>query len=509
MARLSWGVANARKVRKRIVVEGELVLDEPVHLGGGSEEDASVDMRLLVDEVDGKPLLTGASIAGALRSYLRARELGYEQGHDTGITVQQDLNSLATLLFGGRKGDDDGVQSPLVVEDALGNLATTRSVRDGVALDPATRTAEEGALYNFEVWDAGVVFPLRFELAICDAGPAANREDDLHCALLTIMAGLSDGEILIGAKKNRGYGKGRVHAWHVETYDFATADGLTRWIESGQNAPVHQQSIEELESDWNVTPVGDARHYFDIDATFLLKDSLLIRAGDDRPGPDMVHLMTRFVDGTRQPVIPGTSFAGTVKNRCVKIAAIHTGNHAAQLHNRLMKSLFGDVEQGRSDEAMGSRVQIRQTLIPSESVVTDLVQHRICIDRFTGGVLPGALFNQQPIFASDDSFVTLDIRIINPLDAEIGLLLHALRDLWTTDLPVGGEASVGRGRLTGQKAALVHNKPGETTRWVLHTAADPAQPLGLSEAELESLNVYAEKLEALEENDLKAEVLHG
>ena len=31
-----------------------------------------------------------------------------------------------------------------------------------------------------------------------------------------------------------------------------------------------------------------------------------------------------------------------------------------------------------------------------------------------------------------------------------------LKDLWTGDLPLGGESSVGRGRLKGKKATLVY-----------------------------------------------------
>ncbi len=39
-------------------------------------------------------------------------------------------------------------------------------------------------------------------------------------------------------------------------------------------------------------------------------------------------------------------------------------------------------------------------------------------------------------------------------DARIGLLLLVLKDLWTGDLPLGGESSVGRGRLRGLSATI-------------------------------------------------------
>ena len=41
-----------------------------------------------------------------------------------------------------------------------------------------------------------------------------------------------------------------------------------------------------------------------------------------------------------------------------------------------------------------------------------------------------------------------------PKDYEIGLLLLLLKDLWTSDLAVGGTSSIGRGRLQGREATI-------------------------------------------------------
>ncbi|MGH2542516.1 MAG: hypothetical protein ACRDIB_06960, partial [Ardenticatenaceae bacterium] len=48
----------------------------------------------------------------------------------------------------------------------------------------------------------------------------------------------------------------------------------------------------------------------------------------------------------------------------------------------------------------------------------------------------------------------LDLTVQRPQAADVGLLLLLLKDLWTGDLPLGGEASVGRGRLYGKCAEL-------------------------------------------------------
>ncbi|MFM7367819.1 MAG: hypothetical protein ACKO2Z_08480, partial [Sphaerospermopsis kisseleviana] len=47
----------------------------------------------------------------------------------------------------------------------------------------------------------------------------------------------------------------------------------------------------------------------------------------------------------------------------------------------------------------------------------------------------------------------------NQNNAEIGLLLLLIKDLWTSDLAIGGESSIGRGRLQGIKAEITRFTP--------------------------------------------------
>jgi CRISPR/Cas system CSM-associated protein Csm3 (group 7 of RAMP superfamily) len=93
------------------------------------------------------------------------------------------------------------------------------------------------------------------------------------------------------------------------------------------------------------------------------------------------------------------------------------------------------------------------------------VQNRVSIDRFTGGARETALFNERPAFGGDDTELTLEVRLLNPQDHEIGLLLLLLKDLWTGDLPLGGEVGVGRGRLKGKWATLTLQRDGGTQEW--------------------------------------------
>jgi CRISPR/Cas system CSM-associated protein Csm3 (group 7 of RAMP superfamily) len=61
--------------------------------------------------------------------------------------------------------------------------------------------------------------------------------------------------------------------------------------------------------------------------------------------------------------------------------------------------------------------------------------------------------------------LTVKIHVVNPTDYEVGLLLLLLKDLWTGDLALGGESSVGRGRLKGKKADLAHHSAGACQKW--------------------------------------------
>jgi CRISPR/Cas system CSM-associated protein Csm3 (group 7 of RAMP superfamily) len=454
-----WAGDASRRIVTRIVVTGELVLRTPAHFSNGDTDDLT-DMPLLVDPLDGKsPLLTGASIAGALRSYLRAIEKGYqkplpESQDREDQAAKAERQSATVMLFGGFRGDDYGEQSPLIVDDALGTNFGIE-MREGVRIKPESRTAEENKLFDLQLWQAGTTFPLRFELLIREG----QDPDMMKQGLATALSGLSNGGIPLGARKRRGYGQVRVAEWRVSTYDLKTADGLLAWI-AGVAAP-GTQCGSDIHALLGVMSLDDTRQAFTWRATFSLDGSLLIRSGSGRDdtGPDWVHLQARQAGGDFQPVLSGTSLGGALRARALKIAKTLDARERSQI---LIDALFGvEIRQGVQPRA--SRVMVQESAV--HNVRVDLVQNRVSIDRFTGGARNTALFNEQPAFGGDDSVLTLELQLANPEDHEIGLLLLLLKDLWTGDLPVGGESSVGRGRLKGQSAMLIYQAGNSIQGW--------------------------------------------
>lgn len=450
-----WG--KSRSIQRRIVITGTLTLLTPAHFGNGDAEGIT-DLSLIRDPLEGRALLTGATITGALRNYLWEWEWGYQTQYDEKV----HKNALAIQLFGGTHRDPNGEQSALIIDDALGEYPLLE-LRDGVRIDPVTRTAEDDMKYDIELLRVGTTFPLRFELLVAE-NEKSDYAERLQFALATALTGLETaGEIGLGSRKRRGYGECQVTEWTVTDYDLTTTDGLLAWL-TNRGQPKTSGSIHTLlplEATQVEMPI-DQRHALHIRADFWLDGSLLVRSGtgEQASGPDTMHLHRLQRDSDqRTPVLPGTSVAGALRHRTLRIAKlIHPEDGSA-----LVNQLFGSdpkhyhAKNGEGPEAeasksqkrrpyRGSKISVRETVIQEART---LIQHRIRIDRFTGGVLDNYLFDEAPLFGGAGSLVQLDLTVRNPTQGEVGLILLLLKDLWTADLALGGGANVGRGRLRG------------------------------------------------------------
>lgn len=462
---------NSREIAERVWVEGALALDTPTRFGGGQADDL-LDMPLLLDAVESRALLTGTSIAGALRNYLRARESGPPQ---PGKKLTEGL--LCTALFGRSQGEAEGAHSVLMTHDALSETPShpATELRDGVAIDPRTRTAEDKKKFDIELLSAGTQFKLRFELFLPD--DEAEKRRRLQ-ALAIALQGLERGEIGLGARKRRGFGQCRITGdWTVVRYRVRERPAdMVAWLTRDHSAATSGGDIAALLGVPEDAAKLDKRRQFTLRATFALDGSLLIRSGSgDANAPDAVHLHSRRSDND-VPVLSGTSLAGALRARALRIVNTLLQNQEARVNNQedngavpsaaweLVDEMFGVRTRSRKDDRKltASRLIVHESVVRNP-VEPELVQSRVKIDRFTGGTFPTGLFSEQPAFSTDQTEIELHLELLGAQEREIGLLLLLLKDLWTGDLPLGGESSVGRGRLRGKQAKLDYD--GKT--WTL------------------------------------------
>lgn len=457
---------NHRGIAKRYFIRGRLELTSPTHLGNGDAEDL-IDMPIRIDEVSKYPLLPGASLAGALRSYLHTRVKGY------GVKDDAAHLDIAQKLFGYVSDGENPVSklSWLMVDDARATTKPGLELRDGVRISPQTRTAADKKKFDVELLPAGTTFDFSLEFWM----PGGAEGTEMLRGLATALCGLQNGEIRLGARKTRGFGECKVTGWSVTCYDMSKPDEVLGWIQHQENSQFQEADILTL---LNVSALPDKREQLRLTARFAIRDTLLIRSSNTDPqAPDVVHIRT----GKDQALfIPGTSLAGVLRGRAARILQLLCPTYA---QDRLY-ALFGpDMDDENIQQPAGSRIVIRDSKL---ELARELIQMRVMIDRFTGGALPQHLFDEQ-ILTGGEFEVQITVR--NPTTQDIGLLLFLLKDLWTGDLPLGGESSVGRGRLQGKKATLEY----ANNTWVI-TAKNDAELEFSGTGKTEDLQTYANSL---------------
>lgn len=457
-------------VVRRLYARGTWKLRSVAHFGSG--EVGIADMSFLRDEND-VPFIPAASITGASRSFLTRQCLPWPQySHEGGI--KNESPELKRLFGGAEKEDTVEASDPmsaLIIADApCVDEKVNTSTRDGVRVLHESGTAAEGAKFDVEVIERGTEFELNLECIIrqVDDKPPGlkdgKKKPNLEELFLALLHAFEQGNIRLGARTRRGYGRGEVESWKIHDLKMCNPEDVMAWLRDDPwSRPESNLKPEPLHT--------DQQRYFRIEADFQLRTSLLIRSSSGDPeAPDMIHLQS---DG--EPVLPGTSFAGAFRHRATLIA------NTICWANDAVDKMFGYVYEDKGTnkqktDAQASRVWIEEQLVKN---VRYQWQDRVAIDRFTGGSLEGALFNEKPVYPlsldeiakkESSSNLRLILTLEEPEEAEIGLLLLTLRDFWSGHAALGGETSNGRGTLQGIKAKLIYKNtddPNNTDEWQL------------------------------------------
>jgi len=449
----------------KIYYKVPLRLASPLIVGCGADENSDVDV--LREEPSGEPLIPATSIVGVLRACLEKDIVPCDHKDLLGKDVKlKEITNCACcqfrLLFGDR--DTTGVQSALQCEDIV-LTGYHIAARDGVEIDHETQTAVAERKYNFEIVERPIpdstqptqgdnpqeVFTLLFEITL-----RAPQDVEMTRAMIEKgIRALSSGEIRLGAKTNKGFGRFE-RAGDVEWkyLDFKkNGDDVWAWL-SNDVAMEKLEGFEKKETEPESTVRKD--DYFQIDAHFQIKSALMIRSYPAiADAPDTV-----YITQSGKPVLPGTSVMGAVRHRARKILQTRWDKEVVE---KRLNQLFGFVKTSKKKnettaKAQRGKVRVEEHLIKQNPV--KMVQTRIKIDRFTGGTVAGALLEEMPLWRINDKApVHISITIPEGCDDwEACLLLLVLKDLWTGDLAIGGTKSVGRGVLLGQSAHVAWGK---------------------------------------------------
>ena len=399
---------NSASIIGRYTLTGTVKLTSPLIIRAGVSNDILNDTvdDIVVTYHDGQPFIPGTSLAGVLRQALQ------------GLVPDAEL-----VLFGSI--DDKGTQSALQINDIpLEN--TNIVVRDGIRIDDVRGVTVDGAKYDFEVIESGATGQLRIDCVIRRCHE--QQGEKIEKALAALANALQHG-IAIGARTVNGFGRIACKDIALEHYDFTKPDHVKAWLtgKSGASVAIPKQAL-----------VADRDLVITMDA--YLEDTVLIKSIFEEAWEDKSVAL----------FVPGTSVKGVLRHQCGRIFQALGSNDA------IVNTLFGYSNDDDKDSRKG-RVMVDEIYFDRQFNQEE--QPRIRVDRFTGGAMNGALFQDHPVRNTKGDAVTFPLRMTvkNCNDAEAGLVMLLVKDLMTGQVTLGANRTIGYGRVQGKSVTVQYH----------------------------------------------------
>ena len=412
----------------------------PLHCGGGS--DPSLDQPVNRDSY-GLWRIQGSSVAGILRSYIKDAEPELEDilfGHQN--RNFSSLDQSASLVWCSDASlldfDDDFAFKKIASGKDIG-FGVGPFVRDHVNIDLEKGTATDGGKYDEEIVPPGVKFAIELKLDGWNEELSADKSD----AFLKLCSAIKQGLITFGGKTVSGYGKVVCTYAEVKELNLKNKDDLETYLNLSDSpvfADNEGHSVELLKVD-DFTSKDGSLYTGKLVLPLVSNGPILVGGTNSKDSEvDMVCLMTPILDDKKKDyiykyTISGSSLRGVIRHRVFDILkALDKDNESSDELN----SIFGSVS-GKN----GSAGHIKCSDIYLDVNKAQHVQH-VAIDRFTGGAIDGALFDEAPVWESGLLLKT-EIEFTDLTALQTAVLMHALLDICTGDAPIGGGTNRGNG----------------------------------------------------------------
>ena len=412
-------------IKEKIYYYIRFKLESPLSVGNGDDNLTDHDC---IRNSNGDLFIPATSIAGVFSHYLN----------------EEQRNLFAP------KSNNEYLQSPYFISDAiLASSNVNMSIRDGVKLTE-NKTAEKSAKYNFEVIETGAEFDFRIELTIRDGDNA----DKMKKIVDILLNGFNSGEIVLGLKSKRGYGKVSLIRVYKKSFD-NDIDSLLKF--NKYNVKNYDEYILKQE---NLNKNFD---YLEVELEQI--GGLSIRRYSSKAGEaDFEHIKS---SGT--PVIPGTSWAGLIRSQVQRYVKLIENQFNTKLDVNL-DHWFGREKQ-KNSEAVASNIIVEESIIEKSKEIT-LTRNKI--DRFSGGASDRALFTEKAVFngttklgikikkgitykdneLQEDSTKSTKNSKVENNSKIVGLIALVLKDIDNGLIALGGQTSVGRGIFKIQSCKL-------------------------------------------------------
>jgi CRISPR/Cas system CSM-associated protein Csm3 (group 7 of RAMP superfamily) len=437
-------------------------------------------------DCNGLPYIPGTALAGVLRHALES-DLGKE-------TVQQLMG------FQGEKkeeGNDDGQGSRLILShaqmvghegrpvDGLAEIAWDNDFYKPFQSLPVrqhVRISHKGAGEDKGKFDEQVVYKgtrFCFEMELVSDGNSNDTD-----AWMKMLELFQSPVFRIGGGTRKGFGELLVKACKTAILDLKNnPDNLKRYLKktSKLNDSFWEHDVKDCNKSNN-----DSDGWIKYKLHLAPEDFFLFSSGLESDNAKMIPVTEKVISWKNplkptftkeQILIPATSVKGALAHR----VAFHYNKkkeiYADQLteeqlkkegfdmsieikegQNRLfeiatkgnpaVRALFGYSAKG--DDGQRGKVIFSDLIEGELTPESKKLFNHVAIDRFTGGAMDSALFNEEVVYGNGTSY-TLNVQVDKKdlKDEYIKVFEAALDDLKNGMLPLGGGTMRGHGRFTG------------------------------------------------------------
>jgi len=447
----------ARHITHTLVLEGQLVAQTPIHIGGADSGD-TIDMPLATNG-KGQFYIPGTSLAGAIRAW--------EDGKNESWGYAEQSKGHASFI---------------IIDDAPAEEAPQAELWHGVGIDRKTGGAFEGVKFDRQVLPQGTRFSFRLQREVPAEG---DKLQMVRIQMQQLKQALEAGDIPLGGSITRGFGRLKLEKASAREIEWESRAGILEWLRSGKGKEAAADWESTLKSISHASPIAPLT----IAIHWQPRGPLMSKAAQDGIEADMLPFISRTHEGKFALTLPGSAIKGALRQQAERIIRtvleleVKAGQHFDQVDVPLVKELFGSARgkdetvAGNTKSGGGARALLSVDSCYSQFALLDTEWRErgvknnawsgqdnklykadhVAIDRWTGGASDGALFNTvEPDKSIEWEPIRLryDLKRGKDNHAALALLWLVLRDLGQGRIPLGFGVNRGYGDLSVERVEL-------------------------------------------------------
>ena len=467
----------------RLVARVTIEAATPLAVGSG-EKDITTD-ALVIKDFNGLPYIPGTAIAGILRHAIGEKTAKEFFGKHE---VNSENSRGSEIIFSEAKmiGSDgnviDGLQSIDFGNDPFYAKFKELPIRQHAKITDKGITAK-GGKFDEQVVYQGTRFVFEIEMVSenNDKDNSPKKLDDF----INVLRELNTHTLRIGSGTRCGFGKIKVKNIVWRKFDLTNPNDFKDYINKSSDLrqPFNGETFDEETS---------TEKWTTYELVLQPEDFFLFGSGFGDDEVDMTPVKEEAIDWdeNEKPVFTKNDDGQTTK--CVLIPATSLKGaiaHRTAYHYNRLKQRFVDVDNPDETPKVGNESEVIRALFGYESqdervqkrgsvifndviqyILPDKILNHVSIDRFTGGAIDSALFDEKTTFGNGKSFKT-EIMVEKAAFKEDKDYKEAfecaLKDIIDGLLPLGGGVNRGNGCFGGSVKEVngMFNHKREVAKW--------------------------------------------